>query len=345
MRKTYGKLWGGLLIAFIGAALYGQVGAPVLGFMPDGTGVRRVFGIPAGASIAPPLSVPRGIGTMAASPGQDYVLGAISDNGADNGEVVLMAPDGTLTSLKGAHSAPDEIAISPDGSAAALWFSVLSHAQVITGLPGAPQVREVDATFLGPSPYSLAISDDGQWLAGAWRSGNYAFGPHGEVNRLPVEDLVPAVAFLHGSHDLVIATHEQILKVGDVGGANQASVLLTGQGRLDAMAVAVAGGNNKVVVADPRGKITQLDLTTGAAQTADCSCLPQGLFPMGRSAFRLNGLESGAFQLFDSVSGQVLAAPLIQSDVTQSDGTQPAGTQTDAPPATRGVQPIQGVRR
>jgi hypothetical protein len=91
-------------------------------------------------------------------------------------------------------------------------------------------------------------------------------------------------------------------------------VLFGGQGRLDAMAVAAASGNHKLVVADPRGRIMQLDLDSGDVVQAECGCHPMGLFPMGRSAFRLNGLETGAFQLFDSDSGQVLAAPLNRSD-------------------------------
>jgi hypothetical protein len=312
MKKTFWLLFG--LTVLFTAAAYGQVGAPVLGFVPDGGSARPVFGLPAGAFIADRLSIARGIARMSASPHQDYVLAST----ADNGEVVFMAPDGTLTPLKGAGASPDEIVISPEGSSAALWFASISHAQVIAGLPQSPQVREIDATFLGPVPYSLAISDDGQWLAGAWRSGNYAFGPHGEVNRLPVEAIAPAVAFLHGTHDLVIATHEQILQVGDVGGANLPSVLLTGKGRLDAMAVAVAPGNQTLVFADPRGRITQLNLSGGTAQTSECGCSPQGLFPMGHAAFRLNGLDSGAFQLFDSDVGQVLAAPLLHLDTTAS---------------------------
>lgn len=313
MRPNY---W--LYLILTGGALYGQVGAPVLGFIPDGSGVRPVFGLPPSAFIAAPLSVPRGIARMAGSPAQNYILAST----ADNGDVVLLAPDGTLTPLAGARSSPDEIAISPEGSSAVLWYSSLSHAQVITGLPRAPQVREVDATFLGPSPYSLAVSDDGQWIAGAWRSGNYAFGPSGQLNRLPVEDIVPTVGFLHNSHALAVATHEEVLEVADVSGANQPAVLLTGQGRLDPVAVAVAGGNQKLVLADPRGKITELDLTSGAIQTADCGCHPEGLAAMGRSAFRLTGLVSGVFQLFDSDSGQVLAAPIMQTAVTQSTGVQ-----------------------
>jgi hypothetical protein len=303
-----------LLLTVSGAALYAQVGAPVLGFVPDGAGVRQVFGLPAGASITPPLAVARGFAGMTASPRQDYVLASA----ADNGDVLIMAPDGTLKSLAGARSAPDQIVISPEGSSAALWFASISHAEVVSGLPQSPQIREIDASFLGPSPYSLSISDDGQWLAGTWRSGNYAFGPHGEVNRLPVEDIVPAIAFLHNSHDLAVATHEQVIRVSDVGGANQASVLVTGQGRIDAMAVAATTGNSSLVVADPRGKITKVDLASGALQTAECGCHPLGLFPMGHSAFRLTGLESGAFEIFDPDTGQVLAAPLTPPASTSS---------------------------
>lgn len=310
MRKLHWLLGSVVGLLVTGAALDAQVSAPVLGFVPDGDRVRPVFGIPAAAAIAAPFSTSRGFARVAASPQQDYLL----VSAADNGEVLLLGPDGSLKSLRGAGAGPDEIAISPEGSAAALWFASANRAQVITGLrpsqQSPPQIREISTSFLESSPYALAVSDDGQWLAGAWRSGNYAFGPHGEVNRLPVEDIVSSVAFLHGQHNLVIGTHEQIL-MADVGGANQPSVLLSGQGRLDPVAVAVAGGNQKMVFANPRGRITMVDLTSGAVQTAECQCSPKGLIPMGTSVFRLTGMESGAFQVFDSDSGQVFAATLV----------------------------------
>jgi hypothetical protein len=301
-----------------GAMLYGQVSAPVLGFVPEGSRVRPVFGMAAAAFIAPPMASGRDVARMAASPAHDYMLASA----ADNGDVVLISPDGSMTAIKTARISPDEIVVSPEGSAAMLWFASMSHAQVITGLPRAPQVREIDATFLGPNPYALSISDDGQWLAGSWRAGNYAFGPHGEVNRLPLEDIVSALGFLHGKHDLAMATHEQVLLIGDVGGANQASVLVTGMGRLDAMALGISGANQKLVIADPRGKITSVDLGSGTVQSADCSCSPEGLFPMGRATFRLTGLIAGAFQIFDSDTGQVLAAPILQQDAPADGGQQ-----------------------
>src|SRR5580693_1818318 len=77
------------LLAAGSATAYAQVGAPVLGFVPDGTRVRPVFGMSAAAFIAPQLATGRDFGVMAASPAGNYVLGSATDNGA----VVVIAPD------------------------------------------------------------------------------------------------------------------------------------------------------------------------------------------------------------------------------------------------------------
>ena len=50
-----------------------------------------------------------------------------------------------------------------------------------------PAGRVVSGSLMGSAPGALAVSDDGNWLAGVWPGGVYAFGPYGEVNRLPVE--------------------------------------------------------------------------------------------------------------------------------------------------------------
>ncbi len=72
---------------------------------------------------------------------------------------------------------------SPRGSAAVLWFSPLNHAQLVTGLPNAPVIRPINAAFLRTPPSSIAISDDGNWLAVSTSAGLYLWGPVGQMNR------------------------------------------------------------------------------------------------------------------------------------------------------------------
>lgn len=320
-RSPAPRIWMSVSLAALWTQLaWGQVGAPVLGFVPDGSRIRPVFGIPAAARIAAPLPTTEGFARTVASPKQDYLLGSAMDTGA----ISVISPDGSLRPLTGTHSSPDLMVISPGGSAAALWFASLSHAQVLTGLPGSPQIREVDASFLGPNPYALAVSDDGQWMAGAWRSGNYAFGPNGETNRLQVEDIVSALTFFQGRQDLVVATHEQLVSITGIAGMQQVAVLVSrshqgSAGRLDIVAVAVAESNRQVVAVNPRGKLTiastsAADASSGATQTVDCSCSPEGLFPMGHAGFRLTGLVGGAFQIYDGDSGQIWFVPLSAGD-------------------------------
>jgi hypothetical protein len=70
-----------LILLGAGAPVYGQVGAPVLGFVPDGSRVRPVFGMAAAAFIAPQLATNRDLSQMAASPANNYVLASAADNG------------------------------------------------------------------------------------------------------------------------------------------------------------------------------------------------------------------------------------------------------------------------
>ena len=96
---------------------------------------------------------------------------------------------------------------------------------MVTGLPDAPSIRQVDASFLGSAPGALAISDDGAWVAGTWTSGTYAFGPNGGVNRLPVESAA-ALAFFQGTHDLASAGAAGLQMVTGIDGFAVVSTLL-----------------------------------------------------------------------------------------------------------------------
>ena len=304
-----------LLAFFFGTAMaaWAQVGAPQLGWVPDGGAIRPVHGIPSAAAVGAAIPA-EDFSQIAASPAGNYVLVSASQTGL----VSVYTPERGLISLDGARVAPDRMVLSPRGSAAALWFSSINSSinmvQLVTGLPDAPSIRQVDLSFLGSAPDALALSDDGAWLAGAGSSGVYADGPNGEVNRLPIEDRIAALAFFPGTYNLAAAGASGLEMVTGVGGfAVVTSVLASPDSSLQPVAVVAAPGNQTLLLADRSGSVIAVDIASGAAVTYDCGCQPEGLFGMGSSAFRLTGLESGAFKLFDAAHGEILFAPVALS--------------------------------
>ena len=290
-----------LAVGLLGAAsTFAQVGAPQLGWVPDGTRIRPVYGIPSAAAVGAPIPADRDFSQIAASPAGNYVLVSAADTGA----VSIYTAEHGLVPLAGAGNAPDSVILSPRGSAAALWFSSLNQLQVITGLPDAPAIRQLNASFLDsgkPSaPGALAISDDGAWVAGTGTSAVYAVGPDGQVNRLPVKSAT-ALGFFQETYNLAAAGPSGLQMVTGIGSfAVVSNLLVSADSSLQPIAVAATSDNRALVLADQSGSVTTIDIATGAAIMADCGCQPLGLFGMGPSAFRLTGLEGGAFKLFDS---------------------------------------------
>lgn len=304
----------GIIFTMAAVTASAQVGAPLLGYLPDGKNIRPVYGIPAAASVSDPLDFGRDFGLSAVSPNQDFAI--VTD--ASSGAVLLATPGGIATPISGVTASPDRIVLSPLGSAAVLWFSSTGHLQIVSGLPGSSAIRDVDAEFLGTfldnsiqrdAPGALAVSDDGQWLVGAWSRGLYAFGPQGQVSRLPIREYAGALAFYAGRQDLALASDFQVLSVTAVGGAATVSTLYAG-GLSAAAGMSLSSDNGRLVVAENSGTLLTLDLTTGASSHADCGCTPQGVFPMGRTTFRLTGLNSGVFRMLDTSTGELLFVPL-----------------------------------
>jgi hypothetical protein len=256
---------------------------------------------------------------IAASPGQNYVL----VSAAQTGNVFLYTPENGLIPLDGAGIAPDMVILSPRGSAAALWFSSINQVQIVSGLPDAPTIRQLDASVLvssiGSAPVALAVSDDGTWLAGAASGNVYAFGPNSQVNSLPLEN-VAALAFFQGTHDLAAAGGAGVQMVTGIEGfAIVSSLLASADSSLQPVAIATASGNRTLVLADSSGVVTAVDIGSGAATSFDCGCQPEGLFGMGASAFRLTRLDNGAFKLFDGARGEILFVP-VALDAALIDG-------------------------
>ena len=308
----------------LASAAWSQISGPVLGYLPEGDSIRTMYGLPAAGAVGATLNTGRALTLSAVSPNQNLALGVA----ADTGELLLVIPsaDGSVaavSSVSGAAAGASSIVLSPDGSAAALWFSSTGHIQVITGLPGSSAVRDIDASFLGADPAALAVSDDGQWAAGAWTQGLYAFGPAGQLTVLPVDGPVTSLSFFHRRADIALATATQAITIADIGGSAVPAVVWSMP--VDAapggslLGIGVSFDNNGVVMAWDSGGLITVNLAAGTSTSANCGCAPAGIFGLGGSIFRLNGLNSGALKVFDSATGDVWFVPLAASS---ADGGQ-----------------------
>lgn len=295
-------------IMFAGPAL-AQVGGPVLGYLPDGGSIRTMYGIPASAAIGPVLSAAQTFSKAVASPGGSFALAS-----TDTGEVAVLSPSNgpSLQAAVVPGARAGDVLFSPTGSAALI--SSGGQLQVVGGLPAFPTVaRTLDVSFLGAAT-ALAVSDDGQWVAGAFGGLVYALGSSSQVILLPAPAGVTALTFFHGSGDLAATTASQIVRISDIGGAPAVSTIF---GSADGptppeapMALALTSNNTRIVLMEPDGGIGQVDLTNGAVSTARCGCTPQGLFGLGGSVFRLNGLAGGSVKVYDAATGDVWFVPL-----------------------------------
>lgn len=302
-----------IALAFATVTACAQVSGPFLGYLPDGKNLRPVFGIPSSASIARAIDSLPQLSRAVAAPGADHVLAIL----ADTGEVAVLRPGRGLKIVDQAGIAPDSITLSPRGSSAVLWFNSISRAQIVTGLPDAPQLRMVEAAFLGENPSALAISDDGAWLAGLWSRGLYAFGPLGESNWVSIEG-GRTLVFLEGNHDLAVATPRGVYRVIDIGGRSEIRPVITaGESALQPVALGVSSSNRRLILAEQSGKLTSVRIEDGTITEADCACAPQGLFRLTRSAFRVTDLTERYFKIFDSDTGQVLLAPLAEASAEE----------------------------
>jgi hypothetical protein len=309
------KLAASILLA--ASPAFAQVGAPPLGFVPDGVQLRSVYGIPAAAAVAPPIDYGRDFSTIAVSPSQTYALAADSASGA------LFLLSSSAAPLAGASPNPDRIVLSPRGSAAALWFASAGRLQIVSGLPGSPSIQNVDAALVGEVPLALTVADDGTLAAGAFSDGLYAFGASGQIGRIPMRERAEALAFYSSSHDLAVGTRLHVFKIADAGSQAVISTLYTftlnrGE-QIDPAGIAITWDGRHLVLAQNSGSLLNLDLQAGTDAETDCGCSVEGVFPMGASIFRVTAFDGFTFRLFDASSGSLFYVPLATA---QSGGAQ-----------------------
>jgi hypothetical protein len=303
-----------LSVVLTGATLVGtagaQVGPPMLGYLPDSGALRAMTGIPASGSIGPILGSGQVFTQLVASPSGTF---ALADNADGTVMVVTVASDGvTLNTVVVAGATAGNLQLSPSGSSGLI--SNGGVVQAISGLPGAPTAQPaVDTTYLGAAS-ALAVSDDGQWVAGVFGGSVYALATGGQAEPLPAPSGVSALAFYRGTDDLAATTANQVVTITGIA-ATPASTTVFGSANAPVppespIAIALTEGNAQIVLLEPDGGIGEIDLTSGSVTTANCGCTPQGLNGLSGSVFRISNLAGGAVKLYDADSGNVLFVPL-----------------------------------
>jgi hypothetical protein len=300
------------MVLAVGASA--QVRGPVMGYLPDNGALRTLYGIPAAGWVGDPIAPDRALSLIEMSPDQSLALAIAADTGA---LMLLTSATGVTAHVNGAASGADRIVFSPSGTVAALWFSASGHIQIVSGFAAAPTVRDIDASFLGGDPAGLAVSDDGQWVAGAWSSNVYALGPAGGAAALPVAGPAEALCFFHGREDVAVITATQTVIVSDIGGAVVPNVIYNKSNDTpDTAPVQVAVGltvsfdNRYLALAGNLGWLGTFDLTAGSSTGGDCNCTPSGLAGMGGSLFRVTGVNDGALKVYQASSNDVWFVPL-----------------------------------
>lgn len=298
MRHTTGAIF---LLALARGA-FAQIGGPALGLVPDGQQIRAMYGMAAAGAVGPAIA--SGLSNIAISPAQNFAIAMNSD-----GAAVLVLPSGSITPIVGTASNPGQIAISPAGTAAGLWIPSTSHFEVVTQLPGAASVLEVDASAFG-LPIAFAVSDDGH-LAASFASGVEMFGTDGSAAAVGIEGRVIALAFFSGSTNLAAAT---ATTVSSIVNGTPAALYQAGAAKTTAIrsmfGIAVSSDGRFIVAALGDAGLVSINVASGASSNLNCGCRPAGVFSLGGTVFRLtNTLSNGGVVLLNASSGSFLDVP------------------------------------
>ena len=252
---------------------------PILGYVFDSSkgALRPLFGIPGSASLGKALDLKIKLSRAWISPGQDYALAESSD--PDSRGLLLVRLENGLNSIEAIPGIPqgaDLVALSPTGSAAALYFREGKKVALLENLPNFNSQLKTNPSA-GPSPSSLNLKQS----YAAVGSGVPAFqeGPSSQVRQINVPQLPDVVESLGVSDDATVVL------LGCSESENGAIYLLSLGGELRivslvgrAAAMAFLARSRSALVADPKNnEVFLLRDVTGAATRTTLVSREQGI--------------------------------------------------------------------
>ncbi len=331
------------------------VSGPALGLVADraaGT-IRPILGIPGAATWGAPLTVDFATAQMNVAPGADFALAVAKENFR---LAIVRAAGGPAEwiALEPPSGAPDLVAFSPRGRAAAIYYREAGRLVVVSGLrDAAAQVAEVDITSLPGAANLLAVSEDGSSLLAAVAEGERAAVyylstvkteqparispafPGDEPTtfeeppatppsrRLTTFTTVSALEFAGESLDALVADSaaNAVHLMKDASGA--ASILTLGAegDGLASPTLVRALDARRVLVANAAGKFTILYRDGTSPLSIQCDCSPAGLSPLASGmVFRLAEPSGDPLLLLDA-SGVEPRLVVVPPDRTPADAS------------------------
>jgi hypothetical protein len=298
--RFYSSVLFSLLPVFSAGAQDGSVSMPSLGFAFDSNlaAIRPIRGIPGAALVADPLDAGFPIRAAFIAPLQDFALAAPADDSPlrlirfQTIRPGLQNSSYDLRPLDGALSSPDRAVFSPSGHSAVLYASG-GRAQILTGLPDQPAMRDLETAGAAP----MAISDDGSLVV----VDGIVLNAGGSPSSLSLPLSTVAVAFRGNSRDfLAVTTNGDVYLIRDA----EARLVYSGDEQTaEPVAIQFSPDGARAYTATARGALSTIDLGSGSLTSVSCGCRAAALEPLNsRGLFRVTSVSRPPLQLFD-VSG------------------------------------------
>lgn len=273
-----------------------DISTPVLGFVFDSkTGYfRRLLGIPGAARLSESFSLAAVI--HRAEIAREFALATIGDEQAP--AVIRLQDDPpTFHVVDGALPAPFKIVLSPNGTAAALYYEREGKLQITSELSPSPSVIREISIHEPAAVTALAISDNAETVLVGRSNGGLGtvslIASDGFESFLFSVAEPSAITFIGGSSDALIsdAASGAVYILRQIEGNLESSVVGSASDGLAApKALSVSNDGHWVfAVNDGGGTVIALDLTGGPSRTFVCPCEATGLHSLGQgSVFRIS---------------------------------------------------------
>ncbi len=249
-----------------------SIAGPSLGLSFDQRtgGLRRVVGLPGAAIFGPAVEGGTAVVRAEVAPGGDSALGVTADG------AVVRFRIGAEPEPLAVPPAPDLLAYSPEGGAAALLYAASGRIEVLRSEGGGTAGRTMETQSFGVIDVA-AVADDGAVLVATSAGAVLLFGEPDAPHQVGTVRHASAAAFLPRSRDALVADDGDdqvfLLRAGRF-------VPLAGplEGVADPAAVATYDAGRRALIANSRtASVLSIAVDGTAREIIDCACSPRSL--------------------------------------------------------------------